>query len=525
MEYILKEKYFHLIFIILFTFLIYANKFNNGFVRDDFRIIVKNDFIKDIKNIKYVFSKKYFSLTDEWQYRPVLTLTYFLNYYLFGLDLKSWHFFNIFFHSLNAILIYFIVLLILKDKLIAFLSGILFIVHPIQTETVNYITGGRDDILCFFLFLSAFLFYIKNNILLSIICFIMALFTKEMAITLPIILFAYDYFFLKDRIKNNLKKYSVYLFTVLMYLLFKFYLFKSFGTVAGIDLSNGFKYYGGNIYLSIVTGLRITVYYVYLMFFPYKLSPSIDKIFRISETAIEPSAIISLLFLSSIFFIAINNIKKDKRVSFCIFYFFITLIPVSNIIPFGNLMQEQYLYFSSFGFCLLLGILIIKIKKINIILILFSVIIMIYSLRTVLRNKDWKDDISLVEKTVYYFPKVAYTHQTLGVYYAEKKMYNEASKEFKKAIDIDNKYTNAYVGLGSVYFRMGFYEDAIKFYEEAIILPNVQNIVYYNMGLTYLKLNKKAEGRKYIKEYLELCPKDTKAKKMYNSINNEIISE
>ena len=130
-----------------------------------------------------------------------------------------------------------------------------------------------------------------------------------------------------------------------------------------------------------------------------------------------------------------------------------------------------------------------------------------------------------MEKTVYYFPKVAYTHQTLGVYYAEKKMYNEASKEFRKAIDIDNKYTNAYVGLGSVYFRMGFYEDAIKFYEEAIILPNVQNIVYYNMGLTYLKLNKKAEGRKYIKEYLELCPKDTKAKKMYNSINNEIISE
>ena len=203
------------VLVFLITFLIYSPILLNQYVEDDNIIFGVNTFYHSGKNILQVFGKGYASNfqeiafnsksqvslgTGKESYRPISNVTYFLDYYLFRAQPYGSHLINILIHSVNAVLVYRIVCLIFSSSSLGIFAGLLFSLHPIQSEAVA-IMGFRADILSTMFVLFSFYFWIKfkqgNGIRLkyycgSLIMCLLALFSKESAFMLPFLIILSD---------------------------------------------------------------------------------------------------------------------------------------------------------------------------------------------------------------------------------------------------------------------------------------------------------------------------------------------
>ena len=199
--------------------IVYSNTFLASFQFDDFQYIVDNLFIKNFHN-----------LITHWQFYPCRFLTFLsiaVNYHFNGLNVFGYHLFNLITHLVTAILVWWLTLLTLstpamkEDKitghahLIALFSGLVFVSHPVQTEAVTYIWQRTASMAAMF-YLASLCFYVKSRLLatsgdhkgilyyiLSLIMAVMAMFTKENTVTLPLMILFYEFTFLKTKKNIN----------------------------------------------------------------------------------------------------------------------------------------------------------------------------------------------------------------------------------------------------------------------------------------------------------------------------------
>src|SRR3989338_8267359 len=161
----------HILLILIISIAIYSNTLKNGFAYDDEFTVVNNTLIKNFSNISKLFTKEYFSTSGEMSYRPVVTLTYFLDYALYGIKPWGYHLTNLLLHALNGVILYIFLTLCICSKLKAqsnyfqssafsLLSALIFVTHPVLTEAVNAISF-REDLLCFLFFISALIIHIN----------------------------------------------------------------------------------------------------------------------------------------------------------------------------------------------------------------------------------------------------------------------------------------------------------------------------------------------------------------------------
>ena len=189
------------------SFLAYLNTLHHQFVFDDFRVIVNNSFIKDWKYFPTLFNSEYFKISGELSYRPLVTLSYFIDYTLWHLNPFGFHLTNLLIHTLNTFLVFSFILTITKDPKFAGISSLFFSVYPILTETENSV-GFREDLLCATFFLLTLFFYVKlytskyknTCYAIALLSYFFSLFSKEMAISLPLIIFALDLLFPQSKI-------------------------------------------------------------------------------------------------------------------------------------------------------------------------------------------------------------------------------------------------------------------------------------------------------------------------------------
>ena len=224
---------------------VYINMLSNGFVFDDMYTIVHNDHIKDFgKSFPAFFNLDYFKIAQsEVSYRPVATLSYFMIYNLFNLNPLAFHLFSLLLHILNVIWVYLLVDLIQRNKTSAMIAALVFACHPVLTEAVNCISYNEDLFATFF-YLLALVLYIKATTndkpshipiyFFALISFFLALLSKEMAITLPVMILLYNVTlsesagtngFIKQSIATIAKQKSYYLglaLVALVYLALRF---------------------------------------------------------------------------------------------------------------------------------------------------------------------------------------------------------------------------------------------------------------------------------------------------------------
>lgn len=532
----MKRHFLPILLIVAISVTLYSNTLNNGFVYDDEHIIVNNTLIKDISNLPMLFDKgKYFSRSDEASYRPVVTFTYFIDYALYELKPWGYHLTNILLHAANGLLLYiFLTLFFNRDIPSARLSLLnnppllitaLFTTHPLLTETVNAVSY-REDLLAFLFYTATLTIYLlirphrkspnewrtATGLLYGASCLLysIALFSKEMALTLPFIIYCYEWVYMdKSRRRSVLSNYYNigYIVIALAYAYLRFYYFQN-------PMAGGF--YIPDIWERLITIPLLILSYIKLLLFPVSLSA--EYVFLHVESVLSALFIISCFV---IFYLLTIAFRINKEIVFGILFFIITSLPIYNIIPIANPLAERYMYLPSVGFFISMAstIYLIPLKTrigSNVHRYAFTFLLIIlttYSFGVVTRNKVWRDDYSLWSDMARKMPKSSRAHFGLGNVYVTQGNLEDAIKQFQVALQMDPNNLNARVKLVITYYNLGVYYDeqgkfdrAIQQYQSALRLDPSVAEAHYNMGNIYMASGLKDKAKMEFETVLKIRP-------------------
>jgi Flp pilus assembly protein TadD len=521
--------------LILVCIVVYLNSLPNGFVFDDYAVIVENKYLK-LPGINFAsfFNHSYFNIAGgEASYRPLATLSYYLIYAIAGLNPFFYHLLSVILHMVAVVLVYLIFNLILKHRFSALFAGLLFACHPALTEAVDCI-AYNEDLLAAVFFLLAFLFCVKSrenglktdvqNYGLSLFFFALGLLSKEMAITLPAIILLYDVSLRNDAdrksfslqlILKNIKArglfYGGYLAVSLLYLTIRFLVL--------YHPQESIKPFYGNLFERIIFLPAHIFSFIKLAFFPVNLTA--DYVFSYPHHFFSASNLSGFLFVTGLAVGSVFIFKYSRGIFFGIWWFFITLFPVYNIIPIYNPFAERFLYIPLIGLCMLFAIAFntlmnkqfsetVPVKVLSSVAII--VILIFYATITIQRNLDWKDSLTLWSKTVKDSPDSSVAHGSLGWAYQDLGRWAEAVLEYKKAIELFPDNYKAYYNLGLIYDRQGALKEAVVNYKSAIAINPAFIDAQFNLGNIYHNQGLLEEAVDQYRQVTELDPADFEAR-------------
>ena len=508
--------------IILIALVTFGNSLSNGFVGDDHLIVVNNTFYETWANFPKLFTPGYitdsdeafnldnFSHTGSVAYRPVLSTTFFLDYWLWQRVPFGYHLHNLLLHVFNAILVYVLLFLIRKDPSLALFGAVLFAVHPFKSEAVCAV-GYRADLLAAFFFLLAFGSYIFRDRLgawkrgaiglLSHAAFLLAVFSKESAAVFVGILAAYDVLVRNEKIIDVLKhlygRYLGYILITLFYLYIYFYTFRN-------SAMDDARWLGGSVLAHATAAVDIFVQYLAGFILPLTV--------KVLPPLYAPPAAGSAAWAGLVLFIYLTYkvCQREKAARFFVAWFLITLVPVANIIPLISPVAYRFLYLPSVGFLAVMAILLTRwsVSLEN----FFRVaragaalrwgITVLCAIATISLNMAWKSNLVMAAMMVRDFPAspIGYLHlgieyfrmgaidkagMTLregfkrglddprGYYYMGLCYFNDwkrAAPYYEKSIRLFPRYALSYVGLGRIYVLSGHYPEAVPYLEQAVAL-------------------------------------------------------
>lgn len=475
---------------------VYLNSLSNQFVYDDEFTIVTNYFIKTWSNLSSFFNKDYFKFSGELSYRPVVTLSYFIDYTFWKLNPFGFHLTNLLLHTLNSVLLFFLLTRIFNCQTTSFISTLIFSCHPVLSEAVNAVSY-REDLLATTFFIAAFLLYIKTSkverslsfsYFASVICYLFGIFSKEMAITLPLLIFLYDVLFSKSKkLFHKLTHYYIgYILTTIFYLLMRFVILHN-------PVESHVSYPEGSIFINFLTMSKVLASYMKLFFVPVTLCA--DYVIPYSTSLFDTSFILSFLLLVAVMVITYKLFFYSKTLFFSVVWFFVSLLPVLNIVPIENIMAERYLCLPIIGFCMVIGTLLVHHHKIGlfsksyITVSILVLVLAIFSFKTIKRNTVWMDQTVLWTNTVKISPKSFKAHNNLGNIYRNAGKLDEAVLELKYALSLYNDYIDAHNNLGVTYRKKGMLKEALGEYQRALQINPHYPYAHNNLGVLYAKSN------------------------------------
>jgi len=494
--------------IVILGFAVYGNSLNGKFLLDDEFFVWDNIYIKSWSNVLNLFIQDIGTGTAQefGFYRPILRITYAADYSIWRLNVIGYHLTNTILHIFVALCIYWLIMTLYKDRLLSLLTAILFVVHPIQTEAVAYISGRADPLALLFMLLCLIL-YIKSRLYpLMILCYIFALLSRESSLILPVLILFYHYAFKK---KLDIKKYLPILAITFIYILLRLTVLSHLlpGTASPVTLLERLP----GFFVAITNYLR-------LLFLPFGLHMEYGvNLFSL----FDPKAAIGAVILFSLLSYAFVKRRVNNLFFFSVFWFFITLLPSSNLYPINAYMAEHWLYAPSIGFFLVLAqrfSSMYRTKELK----TFTVVLMVglltfYSYLTVRQNEYWWEPIAFYERTLRYEPKSSRTYNNLGLIYSNIGKKEEAITLYKKAIEINPNNVKAYSNLGVAYNAVGKNKEAIALYEKMIEIKLSRAYAYNNLGLVYISMGRKEEAMASLKKAIEINPSFQEG---YNNLGN-----
>ncbi|MBK8080438.1 MAG: tetratricopeptide repeat protein [Saprospiraceae bacterium] len=561
-----KVKFQLAIFIAIFSFALYINSIDSDYVLDDAAVIVQNSVVsKGLKGIPTLLQ------TENWygysegirgpMYRPASMVMFAIEWHFFPNNPHVSHFINVLLYSATCFLLFILLCNLFENKnlLLPFVCTLLYATHPIHTEVV-YNIKSRDELLCFFFSIIATLFFLKyysnkitSSLLFACLFYFLSLLSKESGITflavIPII-----FFFFKE---IDLKKIGIIVLSLVMvssiYLLIRQSIIAAMPVVAQIQLIDNSLLGSENNSVRIATAFYILLQYFKLLIFPHPLSHDYSFAQISLQSLSSPPAIAAFLICIFLAIYAAMEMRKKTIVAFAIIFFFITVAPVSNIfLLIGSTMAERFMYTPSLAFCIVLALILLKVFKRNInhapatglkqffssnasVILITFLVAGLFSLKTLARNKDWKDNFTLFTHDIKTSDKSARAHYNLGATLIKDKydksitpeekqsVLLQAQTELKKALAIlpdyydvnrelarnyflnnefekaiieadnylkvDKSKADVYIIRGGGWFGLELFENAINDYQKAIELDPKNALAYKNLGRSYAYLN------------------------------------
>ena len=478
-------------------FLVYANSFKGAFVSDDIPAIINNPSITNPAN--YLFE-------------PASLLSS-LTYFLVKEDPFLYHLTSVILHSINTILAFLFLGLFFKTET-ALLGAALFAVHPIHVEAVTWISGRGYLVTALFTF-SVYLLYryaaysekISQRASTRYYLFCLLLFSyfivNEFSFysLTPLLLILSDVTF--GRWRKNWKLWLPFLGIVALRLtMAKNLLFGRIDSVAR-DLSCGITWTNPifNLAYSFFSHLILVIW-------PAKLT-------LYHEPAVISSFTLALeLVILTIFVLALPFLyRKAKPIFFALGIFVIYLAPTYSPVLISWLVAERYAYIPSVALSICLCFAYDKYvtksePRRNLALAFFIVIITIYSMRTVLRNEDWKTPERLWKATLKVSPLSPRAHNNMGDVYSREGNMEAAVLEFRKAIELNPNYADACHNLANSYYSQGKLKEAIHYYQKAIASNPALFESHYNLGIVYINIGDFDKATEELNKAARLKPSD-----------------
>jgi Tfp pilus assembly protein PilF len=557
----------HVLLLTFLCFAVYSNVLTADFVWDDHFQVVRNGNIRSVDNIPRAFVSSLWSFEHteaagpanaafDRYYRPMQTVIYALTYQVNGLSAATYHVANVALHAIATILVYLLCIELRLGSLAGLIAGLLFAAHPVHTEAVSWIAGVGDLECAIFYFaaLWSVVRYLRLGtrrwLWFSSICFLGALLSKEVAVTLPFVILLIVWMNGKEPLSSRALLSLMWPYVVT----FGVYALMRFNAVGVGGLSSEFP-----VKLASIDWITMTLW-VTGQYFRYAIAPHPLFIFHLVPLQFSDRVLSTCLY-TALLLVAVGALwqlrKKVPNGVFWLAMFGTSLAPALYFkgISGAVLFAERYLYIPSLPMVVLMGIVLVQLERKRAILAACC-ITMVFATLTVLRNQDWRTEETLYARTLELQPEAVNIWTSLGEIYLKQNKNAQAREYFEKAlqhttdsrfVQVDYEKYRIYLQLGTVaarekkptdakaylkraleiydagdgaYTQLGGvlinedhdYDNAVVLLEKAIRLSATNELARDYMGVALFNKGQHEQAVKYFREALQINPDYLEAK-------------
>lgn len=563
--------------------MVYSNTLHSPFIFDDIHNILQNSFIRMNKFSPAIFQ----NLTQcPCKTRPVANFSFALDYYFHQYHLFGYHAVNIFIHVITGILLFLFFKITYRIYLslnapknndqdlfyIPFLGALLWLVHPVNTESVTYIVQRMTSMAGMFYILSLLLYAVgrkglqnsqaknirhnKTRILPflyftgCVISGILALGSKQIAATLPIVILLYEWLFSQHENPINLKKLMLCL-TAMVFFAIIAIVFLGKNPIEKILFTYEIRKF--TVSERLLTEARIVIYYISLFFYPSPSRLNLEYDYPLSHSLFMPiPTAIAVCAIIGMIGIAAYTINKNRIISFCILWFLGNLVIESSIIPLDLAFEHRlYLIYMMPAFLFSYSLFhVLKNKWLAISLLSF--LVLVFSYWTYQRNTIWLDETTIWKDCVSKSPNKSRPYSSLGAAYGKMGNLDLAINYFQKALRLDPDLGQTYDSIGYTLYQQGKYQEAVNYINTGLKMkPNDPNMTfhlasvlkaqgkydqamdqflkviqltpydidaYYNLGIIQYKLDRIENAESSFQKAISIDPSDTQTHQMLGKL-------
>jgi hypothetical protein len=452
----------------------YLATLDNEFIWDSISIIQENPLIRDPENFTNFFTMSYWDRgqgATAGNYRPLLNVSYLLNYLIAGPSALVFRGINILLHALVSMLVYNLARKLGAEVWPALIGGLIFAVHPVHSEPVIWIVGRAEILAGLFVLLSfsAYIDFFERGaqwkLFASVVLFGLGLLCKESAAIVPGLTFAHAGISMLAKKQPNLGRSFVGT-TLLVAVLILYFIVRLevLGTI-GDNSEPGFFTAATPVEVA-GTMVKVLAWAWALLLFPLWLSPHYDQLdFPIPTSIFDPTLILSFVALGGIIWFAIKLTRSGNVLgSFGIVWVFIAFSPYSHVLSFQWLFGERFLYIPSIGLSILASAVLLPVvgRKAQrgslgrrIAWVALAIGLVLLSVRTYVQDNIWQNNITLFELMVTEKPDLAGAHYALAEAYARKGQLHDARREYSEVVRLLPDFEEAGRRLNQLHAYLG----------------------------------------------------------------------
>lgn len=478
-----------LCFILLLTGIIYRTSLKGEFLAyDDTENVVNNPLIR---NLSLTTLPQFFKTEKLYMYTPVTFLSYAVDYKIEGMDPYWFRLTNLMLHLLNVLLVYILAMQFLRKRILALLVALIFALHPMNVDSVAWISARSNLLAGTFILLSLifYFFYLKRSkygyLLLSILAYLLSLLSKSSGALLPLLFFFFDYMVSRKwSWQTILEKVPFFAFGIISGILTLFFRADIGSTQSITSYTLVDRIF--MIFFSLDGYLIRTIFPIHLSeiyAYPMKTANALPLLYYLSPIVFLSIPIIIFFLIKS------KDIRTTIIISLVIFL--LLILPSQVVLLEDGFMANRYGYIPLTGIFIFIAVIIDRIvirfhiQKLWVIS-LFIVTVSIFSIYSYHQSQNWKSTFALFDHTISQSPDAAFAYNCRGLAKYSNNDPGGAISDYSSAIRINPGYAGCFYNRGLVFYNNRQIEKALEDYSNAIRLNPEFFSCYTARGILYM---------------------------------------